>query len=768
MSESNMKRKLAVGLVIIMLLGILPSCSLSQSKREVGNGDSSKEMSLSISQSNLSEQYFQAVDMISGVDQADTAHRILGAALSANEEFLFVSSDECISVERYDQEGLFISSFSQETPYVYDNGGRGFYEEGRLFFAGFFGPMMDVYEVNLEKEEMSNIIHVDLSKDVEQQGFFLRVIGFRHSVVYAMVLNDFGQVMIGYSIETGEEVFRTKSGISGNKFFWIQDQLYAYNTERMPKQLWQVDADGQGSQIQNEQDNVKWEEFCFENGRQLVRDTDGIWFFDERGVLTNLVSFANSEVNSTMLLSNACFAVSNQLDRVVLFDIEGRASLLFPGEGDAKDKQTLTLACVDASGSEWLNWAIYKFNKENEDYRIVLKDYYCSIDETKYLDEDGDVDYSAVYDASEELLWKDVVSGQGPDLILRENGIGDKIGSAYLDNCGFIQDLYPQWCEESEEWKQQFMSPLFTQVQQQGRLMSVPIGMMLMSVELNSRCALSECGTYKDTYNYLESASDIRFLTWTTKEAYLKKMLAMDMDSFVNRDLNQANFDSEAFQYLLCLCNEYCMSNEEAEMIYDESIMLFRESVDGEGGNNYLTYTYRPITNTEKRKSETGVVSGYPMGHECDACVDYSYLISISSACRNNVAAWDFIKYMLSEEVQRYTPDWLGCPYSPMVRRDVLSEMMDCYEHPEDHMDYWDAGGEWDSDVLGLNSYSEDEIQSFLDFFDSTHHFYYYDIEIIDIVLEESAHYFSGNKDMDSVVQTINNRVQVVLDERDS
>lgn len=172
MSESNMKRKLAVGLVIIMLLGILPSCSLSQSKREVGNGDSSKEMSLSISQSNLSEQYFQAVDMISGVDQADTAHRILGAALSANEEFLFVSSDECISVERYDQEGLFISSFSQETPYVYDNGGRGFYEEGRLFFARFFGPMMDVYEVNLEKEEMSNIIHVDLSKDVEQQGFF--------------------------------------------------------------------------------------------------------------------------------------------------------------------------------------------------------------------------------------------------------------------------------------------------------------------------------------------------------------------------------------------------------------------------------------------------------------------------------------------------------------------------------------------------------------------------------------------------------------------
>ena len=45
-------------------------------------------------------------------------------------------------------------------------------------------------------------------------------------------------------------------------------------------------------------------------------------------------------------------------------------------------------------------------------------------------------------------------------------------------------------------------------------------------------------------------------------------------------------------------------------------------------------------------------------------------------------------------------------------------------------------------------------------------HIYYPDSKIINLVMEEVAPYFSGQKSLDDVVKTINNRVQVVLNER--
>ena len=79
----------------------------------------------------------------------------------------------------------------------------------------------------------------------------------------------------------------------------------------------------------------------------------------------------------------------------------------------------------------------------------------------------------------------------------------------------------------------------------------------------------------------------------------------------------------------------------------------------------------------------------------------------------------------------------------------------------------WLCGAEECGDFDGyFYSYSDEELQIVRDYISSVNHIRYPDVEIINIVLEESIAYFSGQKNIDDVISNINNRVQIVLDER--
>ncbi len=119
---------------------------------------------------------------------------------------------------------------------------------------------------------------------------------------------------------------------------------------------------------------------------------------------------------------------------------------------------------------------------------------------------------------------------------------------------------------------------------------------------------------------------------------------------------------------------------------------------------------------------------------------------------------------MLSQDVQSYDVNHGDLPNYMPVRWDSLNEVFDYYGDVEAHKEYWaEECGDFDGCFYG---YSDEELQIVRDYISSVNHIRYPDVEIINIVLEESIAYFSGQKNTDDVISNINNRVQIVLDER--
>ena len=102
------------------------------------------------------------------------------------------------------------------------------------------------------------------------------------------------------------------------------------------------------------------------------------------------------------------------------------------------------------------------------------------------------------------------------------------------------------------------------------------------------------------------------------------------------------------------------------------------------------------------------------------------------------------------------------------VRWDSLEELFEFLENPLDHEDFWKRKAEgadnWSIDQQP--ALTEEEKNAFLETIRSAHMVFYPDIEIIDIVMEETAPWFSDQKSMDEVIDLLNKRVQLVLDER--
>ncbi|MBR5058613.1 MAG: hypothetical protein IKX04_08600, partial [Clostridiales bacterium] len=105
------------------------------------------------------------------------------------------------------------------------------------------------------------------------------------------------------------------------------------------------------------------------------------------------------------------------------------------------------------------------------------------------------------------------------------------------------------------------------------------------------------------------------------------------------------------------------------------------------------------------------------------------------------------------------------------VLRSSMEYMLDFHLNPKDHEEYWrhaysdvDMAEEWTIDMM--TPMTEEEAQTVRDFISSVDYVYYSDIEIVSVVMEESAAYFAGQKSIDEVVAIIDNRVQTILNER--
>ena len=446
---------------------------------------------------------------------------------------------------------------------------------------------------------------------------------------------------------------------------------------------------------------------------------------------------------------------------------------------EIKEKKVLTLACM------YLDWnlrsMIVEYNKTNDEYRINVVDY------GEYATDDD-------YNAGVTKLTTEIISGSVPDIFLTSNLPIDKYAAK-----GVIADLNTFMDGGNGLSRDYFVPQIMNALEKDGKLYELPT-----SFTVTTAYALSSIASQYDTWNVaavqdamtqLQEGATVFSNGWT-KNTALSNCLSRNLSAFVDWTTGKCEFDSEAFQQLLAFCNSF-----PAETSDGDGAIAYASSADIAVDDAMWESDATRITNGKQLMSTIGMYSfdsyiwnvyairdkitftGYPTEDGSGSSFGLQMPMAISSVTKYPDAAWDFvcsiIKKMNTIDENNY---YYGFPISQAAfdaeMTDIMTEQYQLDENGE-QVD-WDGDGEPDRAIRGsyetmengetvykdVYALTQEELDQILGVINNTHSVYDYDQEILDIITDEVAAYFAGDKDVQTTANMIQSRVNLYVQEQ--
>ena len=427
----------------------------------------------------------------------------------------------------------------------------------------------------------------------------------------------------------------------------------------------------------------------------------------------------------------------------------GRFSKVDPK--DVKDKETLVLAC---SGLNWnVRTAVVNFNKNSENYRITIQDY-----DSLY---GTDTDYLA----GASRLNADIVSGRVPDILLINSNMPVE---SYISK-GLFADLKP-FVEADEEVDLNDLMPNIVEAYSMNgswyRL--VPYYTVSTMIAKASDVGPKRGWTVQEARDVLASKPEgTQFVNTTTRDTMLTNSLIIAGNQFIDWESGKCSFDSEGFIQLLEFVGEFpaeiddAMFTNEYWEAYDT---MWRE------GRTLTQMTslsnFRDFNRMEKGTfGEKITVIGYPSSNEDGSAIVAGFELAMSAKSSNRDGVWEFMRYFLTSDYQSE----LDFCFPISITR--MNEMAEEATKPETYID--ENGNEVEYEetyYLGgmevaippMTRQEADELKGILYSFTNV---YNYNENLIQIVQEEAAPYFAGQKSAAEVAAIIQSRAQVYVNE---
>lgn len=446
---------------------------------------------------------------------------------------------------------------------------------------------------------------------------------------------------------------------------------------------------------------------------------------------------------------------------------------------EIKEKKVLTLACM------YLDWnlrsMIVEYNKTNDEYRINVVDY------SEYATDDD-------YNAGVTKLTTEIISGSVPDIFLTSNLPIDKYAAK-----GVVADLNTFMDGGNGLSRDYFVPQVMSALEKDGKLYELPT-----SFSVQTAYALSSIASQYDTWNVaavqdamtqLQEGATVFSNGWT-KNMALSNCLSRNLSAFVDWTTGKCEFDSEAFQQLLAFCNSF-----PAETSDGDGAIAYAPSADIAVDDAMWDSDATRITNGKQLMSTIGMYSfdsyiwnvyairdkitftGYPTEDGSGSSFELQMPMAISSVTKYPDAAWDFvcsiIKKMNTIDENNY---YYGFPISQAAfdaeMTDIMTEQYQLDENGE-QVD-WDGDGEPDKAIRGsyetmengetvykdVYALTQEDIDQILGVINNTHSVYDYDQEILDIITDEVAAYFAGDKDVQTTASMIQSRVNLYVQEQ--
>lgn len=468
---------------------------------------------------------------------------------------------------------------------------------------------------------------------------------------------------------------------------------------------------------------------------------------------TPIMNFVNSDLNTSSLnqiveISDTQF-LGSYYDRTYSSQYIGLFTYVDPSE--IPDKDVLKVAGYYIPYD--MRNRIVEFNKTNEQYRIIIADYsqYATMD-----------DYLAGY----TKFNNDILAGSVPDIIILDEQMPI---NSYIQK-GLLADIYEFMENDEEINKEDYFQNVFDAYSVDGKLYSIVPSFMVWTVIGKSSEVGTEPGwTMQEMKQLLASKPEgtSLFGETMTRDNLMYYATMLSLPEFINTETGQCNFESQGFKDLL----EFLKSlPTEYEYSYDDPDFWTEQEMQFMNGKTLLQmttiYEVPSLIYAFGQFGTTDVTfKGFPSENGIGAAINANYRYAISAQSPNKEGAWEFMRYYYTDEYQENL-------YEMSINKEIwMEKAMKATEKP-----YWeDENGEkqyydyttWlGGEEIILDPFTEEKVNEIFDYVSSVTQTYSYDQDLVDIINEEAASFFEGDKTVDEVAKIIQGRIQIYVDEQ--
>lgn len=404
-------------------------------------------------------------------------------------------------------------------------------------------------------------------------------------------------------------------------------------------------------------------------------------------------------------------------------------------EGDSK-KTTITLGIMQSSTE--LEKAVVAYNRFSKEGKVEIVEYY-----------EGD------YNKALDKLKLDIISGNAPDIMNISN-----INAEIFADKGVFADLY-QYMEEDEELhKEMLLEPVRKAYESDGHLYSMGAAFQLHTMWGASSVFENKTGiSMSELQRILESRGKTinAVYGFSADEPVLTTLTTFALDEFIDWDSKVCSFSNEYMRNLLDFAANYTggvnygsirkgIEAGEILLVVGQVSCVADYQIQRELFGGEISFVGYPTV--KGNGTGLGLLGGE---------------MAINANGSHDKLAWDFVKYYIRN-------GYMGQGF-PTLKVNFDAAMQAAMQ--EDISVSADGTNIVPKKALqeGPGSYvyayaaSQAEVDAVVRLIESTEARYKYNVDIQNIINEEAASYFSGQKDFETVADIIQNRVQNYLDE---
>lgn len=457
----------------------------------------------------------------------------------------------------------------------------------------------------------------------------------------------------------------------------------------------------------------------------------------------------------------------NDSDGTVTTDIE-LAIMTGTDRSQLPEKTDLTFATMFL-GYDMRN-RIIEFNKTSQLYRINVKDY---------------SEFNTSNDESAGLtrLNTEIVAGNVPDILDSRSMPIRQYGAK-----GLLEDLWPYIENDADiGGREGVMEHVLQCSEQDGKLYQIfPYFYIQTVVGAKSIVGDRMSWTLADLREALAKMPEgcSIFGQADTQSGILNNVLAMNADSFVDWSTGECSFDSDQFKALLEFAGSFPaefnwdkIDQEEYEDDYKRILngkqMLVQTTLSdlGYGLQEYKGVFGGDVSCVGYPREDGGVGSAFVQGDTC---------LSISSACKDKDAAWSLVRQLLLP-VTDDEENYYGGGQFYVNKKDFDKSMADAmtprYQEDENGNQVLDENGNpieitmgswWITDdvEIQIKTPTQADYDSLMALYNAVDSMSYQDEKVFEIINDEAAAYFAGDKGLDDCAAQIQSRVKIYINEQ--